>query len=91
MLFRSYLNLCSLAMLCIMLVAGRLKAQNPPPAQPFQAIHLLWIDVQQPNAENAVRSAIQGLNQAITKAGCPECIYHLWRVVDATSGSYNYV
>ncbi len=85
------LGLCARVMLCIVLSAGCLWAQDPPPAQPFQAVHLLWIDVQQPNAEEAVRSAIGSLNQAVTKAGCSACAYHLWKVVDAAHGSYNYV
>ena len=76
---------------CIVIATGALRAQNPPPAQPFQAVHLLWVDVQQPNAEASVRSAIAAMNQAITRAGCPECTYHLWRVVDAAQGGYRYV
>ncbi len=91
MLSRSYLNLCSRLIFFIVVAVGCLRAQDSPPAKPFQAVHLLWIDVQQPGAEDAVRSAITGLNQAITKAGCPECTYHLWKVVNAAQESYNYV
>ncbi len=91
MLSRSCLNLCSFLIFSLVFAAACLKAQDPPPAKSFQTVHLLWIDLQQPNAESAVQSAIAGLNQAITKAGCPECTYHLWKVVDAAQGSYNYV
>ncbi len=88
---RSYLRFFLRLALCIALAAGCLLSQDSPPAEPFQAVHLLWIDVQQPNAEKAVLAAIAELNQAIVKAGCAECTYHLWKVVGATQGSYNYV
>ncbi len=91
MFLRFYLEKCARVVLCIVLFAGCLWAQDSAPDQPFQAVHLLWVDVHQPSAEIAVRSAIAGLNQVITKAGCPECTYHLWKVVDAAQGSYNYV
>ncbi len=89
----SHANARSLAcaIVCLVLTSGYLRAQDPPPAQPFQAVHLLWIDTQQSNSEDAVRSALAGLNRAITKAGCSACTYQLWKVVDAAPGSYNYV
>ncbi len=89
----------SLLLLCSTLLAGpvaraqpRTPAQSPPAdAQAFQAIHLLWVDVQQPRAEERIRAAIAGLNEAIRKAGCSTCVYHLWRVGEGSPGSYNYM
>lgn len=67
------------------------RAQAPVAEQPSQAVHLLLLDAYNPNAEAVVRSAVTGINQAIVKAGCAACTYHLWKVVDAAPGSYNYV
>ncbi len=64
---------------------------SPAPAQAFQAIHLLWVDTQQPHAEERMRMALAGLNEAIRKAGCADCVYHLWRVSEGSPGSYNYM
>jgi hypothetical protein len=52
---------------------------------------LLWIDVQQPNAEKTVLAAIAGMNDAIVKAGCAKCVYHLWKVSGEPNGQYNYL
>jgi hypothetical protein len=30
-------------------------------------------------------------NEAIAKAGCPECIYHLWKASGTENGRYNYI
>lgn len=70
----------------------RLPAQAPSAeAQPFQAVHLLWVDVQQSHAEERMRTAMAGLNEAIRKAGCAACVYHLWRVSEGSPGGYNYM
>lgn len=58
--------------------------------QAFQAVHLLWVDTQQPHAEERMRTALARLNDAIRKAGCSACVYHLWRVSEASPGNYNY-
>ena len=92
MRFRRFAERVCWMTLCLVAGLGSsLRAQDTPPDQPFQAVHLLWIDTQQPDAEHRVQTAVASLNRAIVKAGCPDCTYHLWKVVDAAKGSYNYV
>jgi hypothetical protein len=76
---------------CFGLAAISAIAQDSPPVQPFHAVHLLWIDVQQPDAEKTVLAAIAGMNKAIVKAGCPDCVYHLWKVSGDPNGKYTYL
>jgi hypothetical protein len=81
--------------LCLGLVGICARAQSvptdAPPTQPFHAVHLLWIDLQQPDAEKTVLTAVASMNQVIAKAGCPDCIYHLWKVSGQQNGSHNYL
>lgn len=77
--------------LCFGLAAAGAMAQDSPPVQPFQATHLLWIDLQQPNAEKTVLAAMAEMNKAIVKAGCRKCVYHLWKVAGEPNGNYNYL
>ena len=73
--------------LCFGLAAAGAMAQDSPPVQPFQATHLLWIDLQQPNAEKTVLAAMAEMNKAIVKAGCRKCVYHLWKVAGNQTGT----
>ncbi len=75
---------------CIALMATIAPAQDDAPIQPFQAVHLFSIDLQKPNAEKTVLAAIAEMNRAIIKAGCPDCIYHLWKAY-GDAGNYNYI
>ena len=92
-------SLLPLLISCVLLHGTeRARAQLPAPvqapsddAQAFQAVHLLWVDAQQPRAEERIRAAIGELNGAIRKAGCPGCVYHLWRVSEGAPGGYNYM
>jgi hypothetical protein len=62
------------------LAAVAALAQEPPPPEgPFQAIHVIRVDTQKTDAEKTLLKAISAMNQAIVKAGCRECIYHLWK------------
>lgn len=62
-----------------------------PPIGPFHAVHMLRVDPRQTNAEKMVLAAVSDMNKAIVKAGCSECIYHLWRVSGTQNGRYNYL
>lgn len=73
------------------LATGRALAQNDAPVGPFHAVHMLRIDPQQANAEKIMLAAIADMNQAIVKAGCSSCIYHLWKVSGNQNGRYNYL
>jgi hypothetical protein len=66
-------------------------AQNSdvPPDQPFQTVHL--INMPSPEAEKTMLAAVTDLNAAIAKAGCPKCIYHLWKVTGTQAGKFNYL
>jgi hypothetical protein len=77
--------------LCATLTAGCALAQGNPPVGPFQAVHMLRVDPQNAGAEKTMLAAIAEMNEEIAKAGCAECIYHLWKVSGKQNGSYNYI
>ena len=77
--------------LCAALTPGCVLGQDAPPLGPFQAVHMLRVDLQRADAEKTMLAAIAEMNKAIAKAGCPECIYHLWKVSGTQNGSYNYI
>lgn len=72
-----YASLASLAM-----------SQERPPDQPFQAVHMMMV---LPGEEKQLVAATRDINSAIAKAGCPACIYHLWKVTGQTVGPFNYM
>jgi len=78
----------ALLLFAVVICAG---AQNndQPPAQPFQAVHL--IKVTSPAGEKTLAAAMADMNAAIAKAGCPKCAYHLWKVTGTQAGDYNYL
>jgi hypothetical protein len=59
------------------------------PSQPFQAVHLY--NIKSAGAEKTILAALADYNQAIKKAGCAKCIYHLWKGTDQKSGERNYL
>ena len=73
------------------LTASCALAQDVAPVGPFHTVHMIRIDKQQAGAERAMLAAIAALNQAIVKAGCAECTYHLWRVEGEQQGTFNYL
>jgi hypothetical protein len=78
---------------CSGLILASAVAQNPQtsdtvPNQPFQAVHLISVP---PSGEKAVMAHLADMNSAIVKAGCPSCVYHLWKVNGTQTGVYNYI
>ncbi len=69
-------------------VAQNAKAPDTVPNEPFQAVHLISIP---PSGEKAVMADLADVNAAIAKAGCPSCVYHLWKVTGTQTGVYNYI
>ena len=45
----------------------------------------------QPDSEKILLAAIKDLNSAIEKAGCPSCIYRLWKAFGEQSGPFTYI
>jgi hypothetical protein len=64
-------------------------SQQSPPDQPFQAVHM--IAATKADDEKTLVAALDDLNGAIAKGGCPVCIYHLWKVYGQKSGPFNYL
>jgi hypothetical protein len=64
-------------------------SQQSPPDQPFQAVHL--IAATKADDQQKLLNAMDDLNSAITKGGCPACIYHLWRTYGQQSGPFNFL
>jgi hypothetical protein len=81
------LTLCAFASGCLVT-----QAQDTPPQEAFQAVHLLRVDTtSHPEAEKTMLAAIAEMNKAIEKIGCKTCIYHLWKVAGNSGGSLNYL
>jgi hypothetical protein len=72
-------------------VLGCAVAQNddPPPLKPFQTVHL--INLASPDVEKKFSAALADMNEAIAKAGCKNCVYHLWKVAGSQAGPFNYL
>jgi hypothetical protein len=64
-------------------------SQQSPPDQPFQAVHL--IAATKADDEKKLATAMDDLNSAIAKGGCPACIYHLWKVYGQQAGPFNFL
>jgi hypothetical protein len=80
--------------LCAAFASGCLlaQAQDAPPQEAFQAVHLIRVDTtSHPAAEKTILAAIAEMNKAIVKAGCKTCIYHLWKVAGDSTGRLNYL
>jgi hypothetical protein len=71
----------------VTLVTAPGQNNDVPPDQPFQAVHL--INLKSADAEKTILAALTDINQAIAKAGCPKCAYHLWKVSGTQAGNYN--
>jgi hypothetical protein len=71
------------------LVSAVAQNQDPPPNQPFQAVHL--INLRSADEQKAFLAALTDINAAIAKAGCAKCAYHLWKVIGTQAGDYNYL
>jgi hypothetical protein len=68
------------------------RAQDAPPQEAFQAVHLIKVDTAtHPEAEKTMLAAIADMNKAIVKAGCKTCIYHLWKVAGDSGKGLNYL
>src|SRR5262245_11905359 len=63
--------------------------QDAPPDQPFKALHLVTLP--QGIAETTFLEALTDVNQAIAKAGCEACIYHLYKVYGKQAGAHAYI
>ena len=64
-------------------------SQDRPPDQAFRTVHLTVST--QPDTERILLAAIKDLNGEIAKAGCPTCIYHLWKAYGEQSSPYTYM
>lgn len=76
---------------CVGLAAGCALAQGNAPVEPFQAVHLIRLDMQKPDAEKTLMKAISEMNRAIAKAGCAKCVYQLWKVAGEQNGTFNFL
>jgi len=65
------------------------SGQEAPPDQAFKAIHLVTLPADV--SESAFLAALTDVNQAIAKAGCEACGYHLLKVHGHQSGTYTYI
>jgi hypothetical protein len=82
-------QLCRLA-LCVAVALGAAHAQNQDvPNEPFVAVHL--INLKSADAEKPLLAALADYNSAITKAGCPQCAYHLMKGISEKDGVHNYL
>jgi hypothetical protein len=63
-------------------------AQEPPPAQPFRAVHLTNLTQQQ---VAALQAWMADINAAIAKAGHTEVRYRLYKVTGKQAGKYEYM
>jgi hypothetical protein len=70
-------------------LASLVASQQRPPEAPFQAVHMLT--VRQADEEKKLLAAMDDLNSAISKGGCPACIYHLWKLYGDQAGPFNYL
>jgi hypothetical protein len=69
-------------MLCCAAAASEFSTarETPaPPAGPFEAVHLIRVKPDSPDAQKRMLAALAAMNEAIVKAGCDSCIYHLWK------------
>jgi hypothetical protein len=73
----------------LMGLASQAYSQVSPPDQAFQTVHLT-VSIN-PDAEKILMAAISDLNNAITKAGCPSCIYHLSKAYGEKPGPFPYM
>jgi hypothetical protein len=71
------------------LVSAVAQNDDPPPNQPFQTVHL--INLRSADEQKAFLAALTDINAAIAKAGCANCVYHLWKVIGTQAGAYNYL
>lgn len=62
-------------------------SQQRPPDQPFQAVHMIVI--RQADEEKKLLTAMDDINGAIAKGGCPSCVYHLWKSYGQQAGPFN--
>ncbi|HZZ38301.1 MAG TPA: hypothetical protein VFE06_04155 [Acidobacteriaceae bacterium] len=75
---------------CAGLTLSAALAQNMDvPNEPFQAVHLMVL--KSADAEAPIMTMMADFNRAIAKAGCPKCIYHLWKANTDTNGVRNYL
>lgn len=65
-----------------------LASQAPPPSQSFSAVHTFLVRAAE---EKQFIAAVQDINGAIAKAGCPSCIYRIYKVSGDRVGPYNYL
>jgi len=70
-------------------LASLAVSQERPPDQAFQTVHLSV--ARQPDAEKKLSAALDDLNNAIIKGGCPPCIYHLWKTYGQQSGPFDFL
>jgi hypothetical protein len=69
-------------------VAVSQPPQDPPPNQPFRAVHMMTLT---PTQAKEYIGAVQDFNSAIVKQGCPACVYHVFKVTGQMEGKYNYM
>jgi hypothetical protein len=77
-----------LAALAAPVLSGQ-APQQAPPDQPFKTVHLVTLPAGV--TENAWMAGLTDVNQAIAKAGCQTCIYHVFKVYGEQAGNYAYI
>ena len=78
--------------LCTGVALGLSLAQDtPPPNEPFQAVHLYRIDGKNANAEKMLLEYASVMSEAIAKAGCRECSYHIYKASATQGANVNYI
>jgi hypothetical protein len=81
-------------MLCCAFAASEVSTAQEapiPPAGPFEAVHLIRVKPGSPDAEKRMLGALAAMNEAIVKAGCESCIYHLWKADLVSTDAYTYI